>query len=124
MILTYLYARAWCVKKIAEDIISAVTVQVQRMKKTIGEVPGLGVILVGERKDSQIYVHNKMKACEEAGIKFALNEFSDKCTDEEVCNAIMRFNADPSFHGILVQLPLPQVIIVSQLNLNTSHIIV
>ncbi|PWA85959.1 amino acid dehydrogenase family protein [Artemisia annua] len=95
-------------KQIAEDIISAVTVQVQRMKKTIGAVPGLGVILVGERKDSQIYVHNKMKACEKAGIKFSLTEFSDKCTDEEVCNAIMRFNADPSFHGILVQLPLPQ----------------
>lgn len=80
------------------------------MKKTIGEVPGLGVILVGKRKDSLIYVRNKIKACEKAGIKFKLTEFSDTCTEDEVCDAIMQFNVDPSFHGILVQLPLPQVI--------------
>ncbi|KAI3829540.1 hypothetical protein L1987_03666 [Smallanthus sonchifolius] len=95
-------------KQIAEEIISKVAIEVTRMKKTIGEVPGLGVILVGDRKDSLTYVRNKIKACEEAGIKFKLTEFSDNCTEDEVCDAIMRFNADPSFHGILVQLPLPQ----------------
>ncbi|KAL8214845.1 hypothetical protein R6Q57_004294 [Mikania cordata] len=57
-------------KQIAEKIISKVAIEVTRMKKAIGEVPGLGVILVGEKKDSQIYVRNKIKACEEAGIKF------------------------------------------------------
>ncbi|XP_023743579.1 bifunctional protein FolD 1, mitochondrial [Lactuca sativa] len=95
-------------KQIAEEIISAVGVEVRRMKKTIGEVPGLGVILVGERRDSLTYVRNKMKACEEAGFKFDLTQFSDKCNEDEVIDAIMRFNTDPSFHGILVQLPLPQ----------------
>ncbi|KAL8214847.1 hypothetical protein R6Q57_004296 [Mikania cordata] len=95
-------------KQIAEKIISKVAIEVTRMKKAIGEVPGLGVILVGEKKDSQIYVRNKIKACEEAGIKFKLTKFSDNCTEDEVCEAIMRFNVDPSFHGILVQLPLPQ----------------
>lgn len=95
-------------KQIAEEIISDVAAEVGRMKKTIGEVPGLAVILVGERRDSQTYVRNKIKACEEAGIKFSLTEFSDNCTEDEVCDAIMSFNMDPSFHGILVQLPLPQ----------------
>lgn len=86
-------------------------IEVERMKKTIGEVPGLAVILVGDRKDSQTYVRNKIKACEDAGIKFELTEFSDNCSEDEICNAIMHFNANPSFHGILVQLPLPQVTI-------------
>ncbi|MFS7901602.1 putative methenyltetrahydrofolate cyclohydrolase, Methylenetetrahydrofolate dehydrogenase (NADP(+)) [Helianthus anomalus] len=95
-------------KQVSEEIISNVATEVTRMKKTIGEVPGLGVILVGERKDSLTYVRNKITACEEAGIKFKLTEFSDNCTEDEVCDAIMRFNADPSFHGILVQLPLSQ----------------
>ncbi|XP_024975914.1 bifunctional protein FolD 1, mitochondrial-like [Cynara cardunculus var. scolymus] len=95
-------------KQIAEEIISGVACEVERMKKTIGEVPGVAVILVGERRDSQTYVRNKIKACEEAGIKFSLTEFSEKCSEDEVCDAIMGFNMDPSFHGILVQLPLPQ----------------
>lgn len=95
-------------KKMADEIISEVAIQVRQMKKKVGEVPGLAVILVGERKDSQIYVRNKKIACEEAGIKFALTEFSDNCTEDEVCESIMHYNADPSFHGILVQLPLPQ----------------
>ncbi|KAL4587247.1 hypothetical protein LXL04_000115 [Taraxacum kok-saghyz] len=95
-------------KQIADEIISAVGVEVRRMKNAIGEVPGLGVILVGERRDSLTYVNNKTKACEETGIKFELAQFPDTCTEDEVCDAIMRFNTDPSFHGILVQLPLPQ----------------
>ncbi|KAK9060942.1 hypothetical protein SSX86_018122 [Deinandra increscens subsp. villosa] len=95
-------------KQVAEEIISKVAIEVARMKKTTGEVPGLGAILIGERKDSLKYVHNKIQACEEAGIKFKLTEFSESCTEDEVCDAIMRFNVDPSFHGILVQLPLPQ----------------
>ncbi|XP_076934059.1 bifunctional protein FolD 1, mitochondrial-like [Bidens hawaiensis] len=95
-------------KQIAEEIISKVATEVTRMRKTIGKVPGLGVILVGDRKDSQTYVRNKINACEEAGINFKLTEFPDTCTEHEVCDAIMKFNADPSFHGILVQLPLPQ----------------
>nr|XP_043610527.1 bifunctional protein FolD 1, mitochondrial-like [Erigeron canadensis] len=95
-------------KQIAEEIISEVAVQVRSMKKTIDEVPGLAVILVGERKDSQIYVRNKMKACEDAGMRFSLTEFPESCTEDEVCDVIMSYNVDPSFHGILVQLPLPQ----------------
>lgn len=79
------------------------------MKVSIGKVPGLAVILVGQRKDSQAYVRNKIKACEEAGIKFLLTELPDKCTNDQLCDALSSFNKNPSVHGVLVQLPLPQV---------------
>lgn len=80
------------------------------MKASIGKVPGLAVILVGQRRDSQTYVRNKIKACEEAGIKSLMTELPDNCKEDEVLNALSRFNMEPSVHGILVQLPLPQVI--------------
>ncbi|ESR42922.1 Bifunctional protein FolD 1 [Citrus sinensis] len=78
------------------------------MKKSIGKVPGLAVILVGERRDSQTYVRNKIKACEEVGIKSIVTEFADGCTEDEVLNALSNYNQDSSINGILVQLPLPQ----------------
>lgn len=80
------------------------------MKESIGKVPGLAVILVGKRRDSQSYVRNKIKACEEVGMKSIVTEFADGCTEDEVLNALSNYNQDLSIHGVLVQLPLPQVI--------------
>ncbi|XP_059463327.1 bifunctional protein FolD 1, mitochondrial isoform X3 [Corylus avellana] len=95
-------------KSIADEIMLRISCEVRRMKESIGKVPGLAVILVGQRRDSQTYVRNKMKACEEAGIKSLITELPDNCKDDEVLNALSRFNKEPSVHGILVQLPLPQ----------------
>ncbi|KAK9290912.1 hypothetical protein L1049_009091 [Liquidambar formosana] len=95
-------------KSIAEEIRLRIASEVSRMKKSIGQVPGLAVILVGQRKDSQTYVRNKIKACEEAGIKSVMTELPDDCTEDEVLCALSSFNENPSVHGILVQLPLPQ----------------
>ena len=73
-----------------------------------GQRPGLAVILVGEDPASQVYVRNKVNACEAAGI------FSQKCVypadvkPETVLAKIAELNADPAIHGILVQLPLPR----------------
>ncbi|GFP87385.1 bifunctional protein fold 1 mitochondrial [Phtheirospermum japonicum] len=78
------------------------------MKELNGQVPGLAVILVGQRRDSQTYVRNKIIACEEVGIKYKMISLPENCTQCEVCNALCSFNEDPSIHGILVQLPLPQ----------------
>lgn len=97
-------------KLISIEIRSSIAGEVRRMKRCIGKVPGLAVIVVGQRKDSQIYVRNKIKACEEAGIKSIVTQLPTECTEAEVQNALLRFNKDPSIHGILVQLPLPQVI--------------
>ena len=95
---------------IAEEIRSRIASEVRRMKESIGEVPGLAVILVGKRRDSQTYVRNKIIACEEVGIVSSVTEFPDDCAEEEILDAVACFNADPSVHGVLVQLPLPQVI--------------
>lgn len=89
---------------------SRIAFEVKRMKESIGKVPGLAVIMVGQRRDSQTYVRNKIKACGEAGIMSMMTELPDDCKEDEVLNALSRFNEDPSVHGILVQLPLPQVI--------------
>ncbi|KAK4418798.1 Bifunctional protein FolD 1, mitochondrial [Sesamum alatum] len=95
-------------KEIAEGIRSRIASEVSRMKELIGQVPGLAVVLVGQRRDSETYVRNKTIASEEVGIKFKMTVFPENCTECEVCNALCRFNEDPSIHGILVQLPLPQ----------------
>ncbi|KDP21812.1 hypothetical protein JCGZ_00599 [Jatropha curcas] len=95
-------------KLIAEEIRSTIATEVRRMKESIGKVPGLAVILVGQRRDSQTYVRNKIKACEEARIKSLLAELPVDCPEDAVINAVASFNEDPSIHGILVQLPLPR----------------
>lgn len=97
-------------KLISMEIKSKIAGEVRRMKKCLGKVPGLAVILVGQRRDSQTYVRNKIVACEEVGIKSLVTELPTDCAEAEVRNAVMKFNKDPSIHGILVQLPLPQVI--------------
>ncbi|TYI73553.1 hypothetical protein E1A91_D07G136900v1 [Gossypium mustelinum] len=96
-------------KSIAEEITSRVASNVKRMKESIGKVPGLAVILVGQRRDSLTYVRNKIKACEEAGIKSVVAEFPDSCAEEDIMTSLSKFNEDPSVHGILVQLPLPEL---------------
>lgn len=95
-------------KSIAEEIRSGIAREVSRMKEYTGKVPGLAVILVGQRRDSQTYVRNKIKACEETGIKSVLAEMPGDCTEDNVIRTLSNFNGDPSIHGILVQLPLPE----------------
>lgn len=96
-------------KKVAKDIRDEIKAEICRMKDSIGVVPGLAVILVGERKDSATYVRNKKKACEAAGIKSYEVCLPENSTEEEVLKYISDFNDDPMVHGILVQLPLPSV---------------
>ncbi|CAI9292196.1 unnamed protein product [Lactuca saligna] len=95
-------------KRVAKDIREEVAVEISRMKDKIGIVPGLAVILVGDRKDSATYVRNKKKACDSVGINSYEVRLAEDSTEEEVVNHISKFNDDPSVHGILVQLPLPR----------------
>lgn len=97
-------------KSISKEIISGIASEVSRMNESIGKVPGLAVILVGQRRDSQTYVRNKIKACEEAGIKSVMTELPEDGTEDGILSALSSFNENPSIHGILVQLPLPKVI--------------
>jgi 5,10-methylene-tetrahydrofolate dehydrogenase/methenyl tetrahydrofolate cyclohydrolase len=94
-------------KAVAKQIQDEISIEVSRMKEAIGVVPGLAVILVGERKDSATYVRNKKKACQSVGITSFEGCLPDDATEQEVLKCISDFNDDPEVHGILVQLPLP-----------------
>ena len=73
-----------------------------------GVVPGLAVIIVGDNPASRVYVANKVKACNEVGLKSTVYAFGADTPDALVEAEIHRLNADPTVHGILVQLPLPK----------------
>jgi 5,10-methylene-tetrahydrofolate dehydrogenase/methenyl tetrahydrofolate cyclohydrolase len=70
--------------------------------------PGLAVILVGGRRDSQTYVRMKKKACEEVGIASFGFDYPVTVTEDEILAKIQELNSDDKVHGILVQLPLPE----------------
>ncbi len=73
-----------------------------------GVKPGLAVVLVGDNPASQVYVRNKVKACEDAGLHSVLEKYEATMSEAELLARIEALNQDPSIHGILVQLPLPQ----------------
>ncbi|EHA8591069.1 hypothetical protein COCNU_scaffold032591G000040 [Cocos nucifera] len=95
-------------KSIAEEIMSGIAKEVCQMKDSISKVPGLAVILVGQRRDSQTYVPYEIKACQKVGIRSLTAELPHDYPEDEVVNIVSGFNEDPSVHGILVQQPLPQ----------------
>ena len=72
-----------------------------------GVRPGLAVILVGENPASQVYVRNKVKACEQVGIHSLLEKYPQDLSQADLLARVDALNNDPSIHGILVQLPLP-----------------
>ncbi|MEB2543743.1 bifunctional methylenetetrahydrofolate dehydrogenase/methenyltetrahydrofolate cyclohydrolase FolD [Burkholderia cenocepacia] len=72
-----------------------------------GVTPGLAVLLVGDDPASAVYVRNKVKACEQAGLYSRLDRLPAVTSEAELLACIEELNADPSIHGILVQLPLP-----------------
>lgn len=94
-------------KAIAEVIQGEVAAGVAELKSACGKVPGLGVIIVGERKDSQTYVRMKRKACERVGILSFETALPADASQDDVLAAVRAFNEDDAVHGILVQLPLP-----------------
>ncbi|HSB53949.1 MAG TPA: tetrahydrofolate dehydrogenase/cyclohydrolase catalytic domain-containing protein, partial [Gemmatimonadales bacterium] len=76
--------------------------------KTRGIVPGLAVVLVGENPASKAYVGSKEKACLEAGMHSVKVTRPAEIPESELLQIIDQLNADPTIHGILVQLPLPK----------------
>lgn len=94
-------------KKIAQTIRTELCEKIAAFKrKTLREI-GLAVILVGENPASQIYVRNKIKACEEVGIKSFAYYLSEQSTQKELGDLISSLAVNDEIDGILVQLPLP-----------------
>jgi len=73
-----------------------------------GLKPGLAVVLVGDNQASQVYVRNKVKACEDAGLHSVLEKYEATMSEADLLARVEALNNDPSIHGILVQLPLPK----------------
>lgn len=73
-----------------------------------GHQPGLAVVLVGEDPASQVYVRNKVKACEDNGFHSSLDRYPADLSEAELLARIDELNRDQRIHGILVQLPLPR----------------
>lgn len=82
--------------------------RVDALKQNYGIVPGLAVIMVGNNPASTVYVRNKMRACDDVGIKSQRFLLPDEATEKDVIQLIKRLGDDTSVHGILVQLPLPK----------------
>lgn len=72
-----------------------------------GKQPGLAVILVGDNPASQVYVRNKVKACQDNGIYSVMEKYDADMSEEALLARIDALNKDAKIHGILVQLPLP-----------------
>eukprot|EP00450_Noctiluca_scintillans_P012648 CAMPEP_0194491966 /NCGR_PEP_ID=MMETSP0253-20130528/10685_1 /TAXON_ID=2966 /ORGANISM="Noctiluca scintillans" /LENGTH=317 /DNA_ID=CAMNT_0039332769 /DNA_START=33 /DNA_END=986 /DNA_ORIENTATION=- len=94
-------------KATAATVRAEIKAMTENLKSNHNIVPGLGVVLVGERKDSQTYVRNKKKGAEEVGFRTVDITLPETSTQEEIIEAIRGLNEDPLVHGILVQLPLP-----------------
>jgi methylenetetrahydrofolate dehydrogenase (NADP+)/methenyltetrahydrofolate cyclohydrolase len=75
--------------------------------KAKGITPGLAVVLVGENPASQVYVRNKVKACQDSGLHSLLEQYPQTLTEAALLGRIEELNHDSRIHGILVQLPLP-----------------
>lgn len=91
-------------KKVREELRE----EIDQIADKAGRRPGLAVILVGEDPASQIYVRNKEKACENAGIESIPHRLSADISQDELEALIQKLNADNTVDGILLQLPLPK----------------
>lgn len=94
-------------KKIAAEVREEVRLRVLRRKETIGLVPGLAAVLVGDDPASASYVRSKTKACQEVGIYSRQLTPPGDIPQIDLLALIRELNADAAIHGILVQLPLP-----------------
>ncbi len=95
---------------LSAEIRAEVASGVVEMQEKHGVTPGLAVVLVGDDPASAVYVNNKRRACEQAGLYSDAVNLPATASEDEVLASVEHFNADPRVHGILVQLPLPDEI--------------
>mmetsp|Transcript_103158 Transcript_103158/g.204936 ORF Transcript_103158/g.204936 Transcript_103158/m.204936 type:complete len:354 (-) Transcript_103158:98-1159(-) len=94
-------------KKLSADVKKEVKDAVEELRSQHGVTPGLAVVLVGSRKDSQSYVRNKKKSAEEVGFHSVDVTLPEEVTEDVLMAEVAKLNEDPAVHAILVQLPLP-----------------
>ena len=95
-------------KGFAATVREKVAAHVAALQRDHGLTPGLAVVLVGEDPASQVYVRSKGKQTVEAGMKSVEHKLDAATSEADLLALIAQLNADPTIHGILVQLPLPK----------------
>ena len=94
-------------RAIAAGVAAENAIRAARLRDA-GTVPGLAVVIVGEDPASRVYVRNKALACEKAGVNSWVHAMPADTPQERLLGFLRELNADPTVHGILVQLPLPK----------------
>ncbi|MBD3167223.1 hypothetical protein GF324_11535 [bacterium] len=94
-------------REVAAKIRRRVKMEVDDLKARDRQ-PGLAVLLVGDDPASMVYVRLKEKACEEVGIRSAIERVPRTITQDEMVGRVLELNADSRYHGILIQSPLPK----------------
>ncbi|MEM9470408.1 MAG: bifunctional methylenetetrahydrofolate dehydrogenase/methenyltetrahydrofolate cyclohydrolase FolD [Pseudomonadota bacterium] len=94
-------------KKFAEGLRGRISTAIAGLKSDHGLEPGLAVVLVGEDPASQVYVRNKAKQTVEVGMKSVEHKLDAATSEADLLGVVEDLNNDPTIHGILVQLPLP-----------------
>ena len=97
-------------KQIAEQIRGELTRDVTAFVGGCGTCPTLAAVLVGDFAPSEVYVRNKEKACQRAGIRSQVHRLAQETSEPDLLRLIEQLNQDRDVHGILVQLPLPRQI--------------
>ena len=97
-------------KELAKVMRAEVAARVADRTRAGKRLPGLAAVIVGENPASQVYVRNKHKACQDAGLASWVHHLPAETSQAQLLDLVARFNADPQVHGILVQLPLPRQI--------------
>ena len=90
----------------AREIISGLRERVTALGKS-NIRPGLAAVQVGDNAASKIYLRNKVRACDEAGVRSEVHPLPADCAQDRVIATLEKLNDDPQVHGILLQLPLP-----------------
>lgn len=95
-------------KDLAQRIKLQLKEETLKLKESLGKVPGLAIILVGDNPASKIYVNSKIKGCSELGFESFAHFLPEDTSEERVLELIGELNEDGRVNGILVQLPLPK----------------
>ena len=95
-------------KALSEKIRGQLKREVEELKGKAGREPALAVVLVGNDPASEIYVRNKIRACQKIGIRSIDKKLPADITQEELNNIVRKLNEDETVDGIIVQLPLPK----------------
>jgi methylenetetrahydrofolate dehydrogenase (NADP+)/methenyltetrahydrofolate cyclohydrolase len=91
----------------AAELSETITAETAALEREHGIKPGLAVVIIGEDPASQVYVRNKKRTAEACGFKSVQHSLPADVAEQDVLDLVDSLNEDPSIHGILVQLPLP-----------------